>query len=243
MQTVVLTTHSMEEADSLCNRVGIMVNGTLRCLGSTMHIKGKYGAGYHLELLMDLSGISGGSVEEELLVEIDKESRRANEEMNQLQLQQSNRMVSAPNLGTNQAGGNQLSRFRSAGNNLPSPASSSPAAISSNQAAQASAIETKIRAMANLVIASLSSYTGYPDSWFTVLENVAFSDTKLKLVLGLGAKEKATPKTASGSPTRSANTNTNSNSASKKNASPTPASPVGNTVGRVKLGRYFSGVT
>lgn len=31
---MVLTTHSMEEADVLCNRVGIMNKGILRCLGT-----------------------------------------------------------------------------------------------------------------------------------------------------------------------------------------------------------------
>merc|ERR1719341_1749882 len=46
----ILTTHSMEEADALCTRVGIMVKGELRCLGSTQHLKNKYGAGYMLEV-------------------------------------------------------------------------------------------------------------------------------------------------------------------------------------------------
>jgi ATP-binding cassette subfamily A (ABC1) protein 5 len=46
----ILTTHSMEEADALCNRVGIMVKGELRCLGSTQHLKNKYGGGYMLEI-------------------------------------------------------------------------------------------------------------------------------------------------------------------------------------------------
>ncbi|EDV27708.1 uncharacterized protein TRIADDRAFT_53677 [Trichoplax adhaerens] len=46
----VITTHSMEEADALCSRVGIMVRGQLRCLGSTQHLKSKYGGGYHLEV-------------------------------------------------------------------------------------------------------------------------------------------------------------------------------------------------
>lgn len=46
----ILTTHSMEEADALCSRVGIMVKGELRCLGSTQHLKNKYGAGYMLEV-------------------------------------------------------------------------------------------------------------------------------------------------------------------------------------------------
>jgi ATP-binding cassette, subfamily A (ABC1), member 5 len=46
----ILTTHSMEEADALCSRVGIMVKGELRCLGSTQHLKNLYGAGYTLEI-------------------------------------------------------------------------------------------------------------------------------------------------------------------------------------------------
>ncbi|KAJ8972472.1 hypothetical protein NQ317_016605 [Molorchus minor] len=46
----ILTTHSMEEADALCSRVGIMVKGGLRCLGSTQHLKNLYGAGYTLEM-------------------------------------------------------------------------------------------------------------------------------------------------------------------------------------------------
>ncbi|XP_011864541.1 PREDICTED: ABC transporter A family member 1-like isoform X2 [Vollenhovia emeryi] len=47
---VILTTHSMEEADALCSRVAIMVNGELRCIGSTQHLKNVYGAGYTLEI-------------------------------------------------------------------------------------------------------------------------------------------------------------------------------------------------
>ncbi|CAD7927180.1 unnamed protein product [Amoebophrya sp. A25] len=58
-QTIILTTHAMEEADALTTRVAIMVNGRFRCLGSTLHIKNKYGSGYHLELLLDLSSALG----------------------------------------------------------------------------------------------------------------------------------------------------------------------------------------
>ena len=35
----------MEEADALCGRIGIMVSGTLRCLGTPMHLKSKFGRG------------------------------------------------------------------------------------------------------------------------------------------------------------------------------------------------------
>jgi ATP-binding cassette, subfamily A (ABC1), member 3 len=30
---IILTTHSMEEAEALCTRMGIMVNGEFKCLG------------------------------------------------------------------------------------------------------------------------------------------------------------------------------------------------------------------
>lgn len=32
-RAMMLTTHSMEEADVLCNRIGIVANGVLRCIG------------------------------------------------------------------------------------------------------------------------------------------------------------------------------------------------------------------
>lgn len=44
-RTVVLTTHSMEEAGALSSRMAIQVMGQLRCLGAPMHIKHKYGTG------------------------------------------------------------------------------------------------------------------------------------------------------------------------------------------------------
>ncbi|XP_071963813.1 cholesterol transporter ABCA5-like [Antedon mediterranea] len=51
----VLTTHSMEEADAVCSRVGIMVAGQLECLGTTQHLKDKYGGGYLLEAKLNMS--------------------------------------------------------------------------------------------------------------------------------------------------------------------------------------------
>ncbi|GBM79521.1 ATP-binding cassette sub-family A member 2, partial [Araneus ventricosus] len=36
---VLLTTHSMEESEVLCNRLAIMVNGRFRCLGSIQQLK------------------------------------------------------------------------------------------------------------------------------------------------------------------------------------------------------------
>ena len=47
---IVLTTHSMEEAESLCDRIAIMVAGRIRCIGTATHIKNKFGSGYEVEI-------------------------------------------------------------------------------------------------------------------------------------------------------------------------------------------------
>jgi len=47
-RAMVLTTHSMEEADVLCNRIGIVNKGVLRCIGTQNRLKTLYGGGYHL---------------------------------------------------------------------------------------------------------------------------------------------------------------------------------------------------
>jgi ABC-type multidrug transport system ATPase subunit len=46
--TIVLTSHSMEECEALCTKLGIMVNGQFQCLGNIQHLKSKYGRGYSL---------------------------------------------------------------------------------------------------------------------------------------------------------------------------------------------------
>ena len=38
---IILTTHSMDEADTLCNRIGIIAKGKLQCLGNQVHLKSK----------------------------------------------------------------------------------------------------------------------------------------------------------------------------------------------------------
>ena len=45
-KSVVLTTHSMEEADVLCDRVGIMSGGRLLCIGPAYDLKRRFGRGY-----------------------------------------------------------------------------------------------------------------------------------------------------------------------------------------------------
>ena len=49
-RSVILTTHSMEEAEALCTRLGIMVKGEMLCLGSVQHLKSKYLDGYTIDV-------------------------------------------------------------------------------------------------------------------------------------------------------------------------------------------------
>ncbi|KAF9437391.1 hypothetical protein BGZ76_000926 [Entomortierella beljakovae] len=47
-RTIVLTTHSMEEAEVLCSKIGIMAKGTLRCIGNQIRLKELYGRGFKI---------------------------------------------------------------------------------------------------------------------------------------------------------------------------------------------------
>ncbi|KAF9911846.1 hypothetical protein EC991_002149 [Linnemannia zychae] len=49
-RTIILTTHSMEEADILSDRIAIMTNGLLRCIGTNLHLKELYGSGFRLNI-------------------------------------------------------------------------------------------------------------------------------------------------------------------------------------------------
>lgn len=48
---VVLTTHFMDEADYLGDRIGIMGEGKLLCCGSSIYLKNKFGIGYTLTIV------------------------------------------------------------------------------------------------------------------------------------------------------------------------------------------------
>ncbi|XP_069920751.1 phospholipid-transporting ATPase ABCA3 isoform X10 [Oryctolagus cuniculus] len=53
-RTILLTTHHMDEADVLGDRIAIMVKGTLQCCGSSIFLKKRYGVGYHLVIVKKL---------------------------------------------------------------------------------------------------------------------------------------------------------------------------------------------
>ncbi|XP_015942537.1 ABC transporter A family member 7-like [Arachis duranensis] len=49
-RAIILTTHSMEEAEALCDRLGIFVDGSLQCIGNSKELKARYGGTYVLTM-------------------------------------------------------------------------------------------------------------------------------------------------------------------------------------------------
>merc|ERR1711892_839905 len=48
--SIILTSHSMDECEALCDRLAIMVKGNFQCLGGPQHIKTKFGQGFQIIL-------------------------------------------------------------------------------------------------------------------------------------------------------------------------------------------------
>ena len=46
-----LSTHHMDEADILGDRIAVISNGQLQCCGSPLFLKSTFGEGYHLVLV------------------------------------------------------------------------------------------------------------------------------------------------------------------------------------------------
>eukprot|EP00249_Psilotum_nudum_P021774 c28239_g1_i1 orf=514-3321(-) len=59
-RAIVLTTHSMEEADILSDRIAIMAKGKLRCIGTSIHLKSRFGTGYLVSVGMRQVNTSNG---------------------------------------------------------------------------------------------------------------------------------------------------------------------------------------
>ncbi|CUG91546.1 ABC transporter, putative [Bodo saltans] len=59
---VLLTTHSMEEADAVCARIGIVTNGVLQCIGNSQHLKNRFGSGYSIVVTLHPRDANGTPV-------------------------------------------------------------------------------------------------------------------------------------------------------------------------------------
>ena len=58
---MVLTTHSMEEADALCSNIGIMIRGALRTVGSSQQLKARHGSGYRITIRVKDEGAAAAA--------------------------------------------------------------------------------------------------------------------------------------------------------------------------------------
>lgn len=50
---IILTTHAMEEADILSDRLAIVCDGKLKCVGTPLYLKNSYGDGYRISLVCE----------------------------------------------------------------------------------------------------------------------------------------------------------------------------------------------
>jgi ATP-binding cassette subfamily A (ABC1) protein 3 len=51
-KTIVLSTHFMDEADILGDKIGILAYGSLQCFGTPEFLKQRFGLGYSLNVVM-----------------------------------------------------------------------------------------------------------------------------------------------------------------------------------------------
>lgn len=57
-RTILLSTHFMDEADVLGDRIAIMAEGDLKCYGTSFFLKKRFGTGYHLVCVKDDSCVT-----------------------------------------------------------------------------------------------------------------------------------------------------------------------------------------
>jgi ABC-type multidrug transport system ATPase subunit len=56
--SLILTTHRMDEAESLCDKITIMINGRFVVFGSPGHLKSTYGQGYSVNFKVETPRVS-----------------------------------------------------------------------------------------------------------------------------------------------------------------------------------------
>ena len=69
-RTIILSTHYMDEAELLGDRTAIIAGGRLRCCGSPLFLKARLGTGYHLTLVKQERGGTGGSTSPDTTKEV-----------------------------------------------------------------------------------------------------------------------------------------------------------------------------
>ena len=55
---IILTTHAMEEADALSDKIAVIVGGTLKTIGTPLYLKNSFGEGYKLSITTEIENVS-----------------------------------------------------------------------------------------------------------------------------------------------------------------------------------------
>ena len=71
---LVVTTHSMEEAEAIGTKMAIQVQGEFKCFGTAQHIKSKFGSGFSVLIKFDLDRIIAHN--QDLLLRVSELSAR-----------------------------------------------------------------------------------------------------------------------------------------------------------------------
>ena len=50
---IILTTHAMEEADVLSDRIAVIVDGQFECVGTPLYLKNTFGDGYRINMICE----------------------------------------------------------------------------------------------------------------------------------------------------------------------------------------------
>lgn len=59
-RTIILSTHHMDEADILGDRIAIVSRGKLHCSGSPVFLKNSFGSGFYLTLVRKMKSVENG---------------------------------------------------------------------------------------------------------------------------------------------------------------------------------------
>ena len=65
----VIESHLSRSSERVCNRLGIMVDGQLACLGAIQHLKSKFGRGYTIEIKVLLDETESKTLPMERVIE------------------------------------------------------------------------------------------------------------------------------------------------------------------------------
>ena len=73
---MILTTHLMDEAEVLCDRIGIIIKGEMKCLGTQFELQTNYGKGFKLCLNLRHISIEGENKDVFGAVKVEEEKSR-----------------------------------------------------------------------------------------------------------------------------------------------------------------------